>query len=506
MGREKKTPSSDALSRGLDSILFETKYYFVSSMRFESGTVIGIVAYDVVSDRGLGRDGKMAWHVPEDMLYFKHVTTTSDDDVRNIVIVGSVTYRSLPKGRLPGRRLFVIQHTNNNNSDDNVEFFTSPMEAIQKARSEMERTGCRTFVAGGESIYRALLSECDYISATELFLKPDAAAGYDRHFPNLNDSEWQLVETGQIQMSSNVERTPYRVMIYKRHVQEMQYLDLLRRVRHTGFEKMDRTGVGTVSSFGEVLKFDLSTGEFPLLTTKKVFMTGVVEELLWFLRGDTNAKNLSQRKVKIWDGNSSRAALDRLGFPEREEGDCGPIYGFQWRNFDGSYHGAGVPSEIPGIDQMDLVLKNMREKPNDRRHLVIAWNPKQLKDMCLPPCHVCFQFGIRGDIIDLAMFQRSADLFLGTPFNIASYALLLHMACFLLNKTPGTVTIFMSDAHVYRNHFEAVDVQLTRRPHGHFPRLSIAQRGQQTWTDFIAEDFKIENYVCYPAIPAPMAV
>ena len=262
-----------------------------------------------------------------------------------------------------------------------------------------------------------------------------------------------------------------------------QYLELLRRVLDGGAEKRDRTGTGTHSLFGEQLRFDLADG-FPLVTTKKVHVRSVVVELLWFVRGDTNVRWLQERGVTIWDewadGN----------------GDLGPVYGRQWRAWplpDG-----GV------VDQLQGVIEQIRRDPDSRRHVVSAWNPGDLPRMALAPCHALFQFYVAEGRLSCQLYQRSADLFLGVPFNIASYALLTHMVAHVTELEPGELVLTFGDAHLYANHVEQAREQLTRTPRA-LPRLELDPRCREI-DDFALESISVVGYDPHPAIRAPIAV
>ncbi len=264
---------------------------------------------------------------------------------------------------------------------------------------------------------------------------------------------------------------------------EQQYLDLLAEVLESGARKADRTGTGTLSVFGRQLRFGLADS-FPLLTTKKLHTKSILYELLWFLRGDTNVKWLQERGVTIWDEWAD------------ERGNLGPVYGYQWRHWrtpDGRE-----------IDQIKELIKNLRAKPDSRRHIVSAWNPADVDKMALPPCHALFQFYVANGRLSCQMYQRSADLFLGVPFNIASYAALTLMVAQVTDLKPGEFVLTLGDAHIYLNHLEQVREQLTRSPRA-FPRMKLNPAVKEL-LDFQYEDFTLENYDPHPAIKAPIAV
>jgi thymidylate synthase len=262
-----------------------------------------------------------------------------------------------------------------------------------------------------------------------------------------------------------------------------QYLDLLHHVRQCGAVKEDRTGTGTVSVFGWQMRFDLKAG-FPLVTTKKLHLRSIVHELLWFLRGETNVASLREAGVTIWDEWAD------------ESGDLGPVYGKQWRDW--------LAADGRHIDQMAQVIDAIRRNPDSRRLIVSAWNVGELDQMALQPCHAFFQFYVSGGQLSCQLYQRSADLFLGVPFNIASYALLTHMVAQQCDLALGDFIWTGGDCHIYVNHFDQVDQQLAREPLP-LPQLRLGRR-PPTLFDYVFEDFEILDYQSHPAIRAPVAV
>ncbi|WEJ59880.1 thymidylate synthase [Devosia sp. FJ2-5-3] len=261
------------------------------------------------------------------------------------------------------------------------------------------------------------------------------------------------------------------------------YLKLLSDILENGTDKADRTGTGTRSLFGYQMRFDLSKG-FPLLTTKKLHLKSIIYELLWFIRGETNVRWLQEHGVKIWDEWAD------------ENGDLGPVYGSQWRSWpapDGRH-----------IDQLANVLESIRSKPDSRRHIVSAWNPAEVDEMALPPCHCLFQFYVANGKLSCQLYQRSADTFLGVPFNIASYALLTHMVAQVCDLEVGDFVHSFGDVHLYSNHFEQAQLQLTREPRP-LPRL-VMNPERKRLEDFVFEDFAFEGYDPHPHIKAAVAV
>lgn len=296
-----------------------------------------------------------------------------------------------------------------------------------------------------------------------------------------------------------------------------QYLDLLRRIREDGVVKTDRTGTGTKSVFGHQMRFDLAEG-FPLLTTKKVFLKGVIHELLWFLRGDTNIKYLVDHGVHIWDNDAFRyygelcvrygvLPVDRETFLHAAQegvlspvegyrfGDLNHVYGYQWRSWPQPGGGA--------VDQIAQAVELIRHNPDSRRILVSAWNVAEVDEMALPPCHVLFQFYVAEGRLSCQLYQRSADTFLGVPFNIASYALLTLMMAQVCGLRPGEFIHTLGDTHLYLNHLEQADEQLSREPRA-LPRMRLNPDVKSVF-DFRYEDFTLEGYDPWPAIKAPMS-
>jgi thymidylate synthase len=262
-----------------------------------------------------------------------------------------------------------------------------------------------------------------------------------------------------------------------------QYLDLMRRVRDSGVYKEDRTGTGTLSVFGHQMRFDLAEG-FPMLTTKKLHLPSIVHELLWFLAGDTNIAYLNEHGVRIWNEWAD------------EDGDLGPVYGRQWRSWPTPDGGS--------IDQISRVVEQIRVNPNSRRHIVCAWNVAQIDAMALPPCHCLFQFHVADGRLSCLLYQRSADIFLGVPFNIASYALLTLMMAQATGLKPGEFVHAFGDAHIYVNHLEQVDLQLQREPHP-LPSMRL-DPGIDDLFGFRYEHFTLENYRFHPHIAGKVAV
>lgn len=286
-----------------------------------------------------------------------------------------------------------------------------------------------------------------------------------------------------------------------------QYLDLARHILDHGVKKDDRTGTGTTSVFGYQMRFDLSEG-FPLLTTKKTFIKGIIHELLWFIRGETNIKYLVDNKVGIWtdwpyqnyknskefQGESLKEFSDKIRASDefaQKWGDLGPVYGAQWRDFN-------------GVDQIDYIIQTLKKDPNSRRMVLSAWNPAEISQMMLPPCHTLIQFYVANNKLSLQLYQRSGDVFLGIPFNIASYALFLMMVAQVTGYEVGEFVHTIGDAHIYSNHMEQIELQLTRTPR-RLPNMKI-NKDVKNLEDFKFEDFELVDYDPYPPIKGVVAV
>merc|ERR1719183_2227938 len=399
---------------------------------------------------------------------------------------------------------------------------SSVADAVEKLKSQEDVE--EIFVIGGQSAYKEAIEmdSCRQIFMTRIGTEFEC----DAFFPAFDATKFNVVH---VSTTRNSKGLPYDFIVYERHDteskiatlsqasaplialggtgkmlhEEYQYLDAIREIIDKGIASDDRTGVGTRSLFGKMMRFDLRTS-FPLLTTKRVFWRGVFEELLWFVRGDTNAKHLSDKGVKIWDGNGSKEFLEKRGLGHREEGDLGPVYGFQWRHFGAKYVDMHTDYTGQGVDQLAECIKKIKEDPTDRRILLSAWNPADLDQMALPPCHMFCQFFVANGELSCLMYQRSCDMGLGVPFNIASYSLLTCMIAQVCGLRPGEFVHSMGNAHVYLNHIEPLKTQLERTPRP-FPVLKV--NPEVTDIDaFTAADFEIGGYNPHAKIAMEMAV
>ena len=288
------------------------------------------------------------------------------------------------------------------------------------------------------------------------------------------------------------------------NAEEQKYLEIIQDCMKNGATQNDRTGTGTLALFGQSMRFSLADSALPLLTTKSVPFRIVLEELLFFIRGQTDNKILRDKNIHIWDGNSTQEFLSKNGI-NREQDDLGPIYGFQWRHFGAEYNTCNDDYSNKGIDQLAEVIETIKKNPSSRRLIVVAWNPKQLKEMALPPCHCLFQFLVAGNKLSCILYQRSGDMGLGIPFNIASYSILTHMIAKITGLEAHEFIHFIGDAHVYLNHLEPLKEQLKREPR-EFPKLKFKEQKYERIEDFKVEDFIVEGYNPYPKISMKMAV
>ncbi|XP_048601112.1 bifunctional dihydrofolate reductase-thymidylate synthase 2-like isoform X3 [Brassica napus] len=468
-------------------------------------------AYQVVvaatKEMGIGKDGKLPWTLPTDLKFFKELTlTTSDPSKKNAVVMGRKTWESIPTKYRPlsGRLNVVLTRSS----------------GFDIANTENVVT-CRR---GGEVLRDSLNGpRCEAIHLTEI----DTSVDCDTFVPEIDASAYQpwcsslpVCENGlrfsfttYVRVKSDESKEGLHVdwrkfssllpkKVFERH-EEFLYLNMVNEIISNGNVKNDRTGTGTLSKFGCQMTFNLRRS-FPLLTTKRVFWRGVVEELLWFISGSTNAKLLQEKGIHIWDGNASREYLDGIGLTEREEGDLGPVYGFQWRHFGAKYTDMHADYTGQGFDQLSDVINKIKNNPDDRRIIMSAWNPSDLKAMALPPCHMFAQFYVANGELSCQMYQRSADMGLGVPFNIASYSLLTCILAHVCDLVPGDFIHVIGDAHVYKNHVRPLQEQLENPPKP-FPVLKINPEKKHI-DSFVAADFELIGYDPHKKIDMKMAV
>lgn len=442
--------------------------------------------------RGIGFQNRLPWSYPKDLQNFKKVTThVLNESKQNAVIMGKNTWMSLPKKPLKGRVNIVLSKSMQEQENCIVLKNINDVMRYVKSNKNIESS----FVIGGEQIYKEFLNQklVSDVYATEIHENYKC----DTYFPKLNN----FVE------NSNVEFDKFSFVNYKyNNIEEQQYLTVLKDILHKGIKKEDRTNTGTLSTFGNQMKFDLSNDTFPLLTSKKTFFRGIVEELLWFLSGNTDAKTLMNKKIYIWNGNTSREFLDKKGLTHYPVGDIGPTYSFNFRHYGAQYFTCNDDYTGFGYDQVKEVLRMIKEEPNSRRIIINLWEPTTIDKVALPPCMFFYQFYV--DTVNKKLnchcVIRSSDTFLGLPFNIGTGALITNIFAHLTDLTPGELTITTSDTHIYLNHIKQCTEQVSRLPRP-FPKLKIKRKVSRI-EDFKYEDFELLNYNPYPEIKGKMAI
>lgn len=509
-------------------------------------------------NNAIGLSNKLIYRIPSELKFFKKTTINSHNN-SNLIVMGRKTFESLNKSPLQNRMNYVISTQSDilnkeYKNIDNLLFFNSIDKCLEYSKTH---TFNNMFICGGTSIYKYFIDNnlLDYLLITKIN-KPCLDLG-DVFFPDFTD-KFKLIDTEShinksgtqiltndkhlfdysintyINLTRFTNNEKYKIFYHKKnnhkynplinnlimpehqavsystiansqYNSEYNYLNQLRNVLENGKIRETRNSK-TLSIFGINMDFDISK-TIPLLTTKKIYWKGIINELLWFLKGQTNNKYLQDNKVYIWNGNSSREFLDSRNLEHLKEGDCGPIYGFQWRHFNAKYVDCNSDYTSKGIDQFQNVINTINTDPMSRRMIISAWNPCQLDEMCLPPCHVLYQFYVSinsdGDkCLSCSMYQRSGDMFLGVPFNIASTATLTYIIANITNCKPDKITIKIGDAHIYESHIDAVNKQLSREP-TYFPTLEIKNKSKNI-EDYIVDDFIINDYNCQSAIKAPM--
>jgi len=467
-------------------------------------------------DGGIGKDGRLPWpQLRGDMRHFFRITRDGPVDKSApigcklyAVIMGRKTWTSIPESKRPlqYRLNVVVSRTLSHDQETscNVVFVKSLEDAFKATNYCIS-----VVVIGGAHIFRQVMSmpECQCIDLTRIVNDFEC----DTFMPPIREDEFELVKSSNIKHENGVS---YCFLSYERitdNKEETQYLQLVKDIMVHGVRKSDRTNTGILSKFGAQLRFSLHDGRMPLLTTKRTWFKGVAAELLWILSGSTDATELREQGVRIWDGNTSREFLDSRGLTHLPEGDIGAGYGHQLRHFGAEYKDCHTDYTGQGVDQLAELVRMIRTDPNSRRMVVSLWNPAALSQTALPPCHVLTHWTVQPgsteeepSTLSCHMFQRSCDVALGLPFNIASYALLTHLVAHVVGMRPGCLVLSISDAHIYLNHMDGLRLQLERRPYP-FPKLRFHRR-VESMDDFKVEDFEIEGYRHHPKIDMAMAV
>ena len=473
--------------------------------------------------RGIGKDGSIPWLLKDDLRRFKNLTIGLNKDKMNVVIMGRKTYESLPLNVRPLSSRINIVLTSKDEEFNNTNMSTAKYNNLVYIKNYKNLYNWvklnqpyinDLFVIGGSKVYHDFLydKEClDYFQTDRIYItRLNEKYESDCKFPHIpshysinNYSDNLIEKNTKLNNTIKYYYLEYEYDSTKVH-DELNYLNTLRNVISNAKERHDRTGEGTISHFGCHARYDL-TKSFPLLTTKRVYWKGIVEELLWFLKGDTNAQNLIDKNVHIWDKNTTREFLDSVGLNHLKERDGGPIYGFNFRHFGANYIDCDTNYEGQGVDQVKEVIRLIKEEPHSRRIIINLWNPSDLKKVCLPACHTLYQFYVDGDNLSCSLYQRSGDLGLGVPFNIASASLMTHIFAKLTGKKAYELVHTIGDAHIYKNHIDAIEEQLTRNPVP-FPILDIKNRDQKEVEDFEYNDFRLVGYEPLPTIKMDMAV
>jgi dihydrofolate reductase/thymidylate synthase len=452
----------------------------------------------MTQDYGIGLKGRLPWNIKEELQIFRNKT------LNNILIVGRKTAETLPF--LKDRTIICI--TNNKNLDtSSYKNKTIPFLLFDNAikHCTLNYPTKKIFLAGGASLYTYIITNYYHLVKKIHISVIKDSYECDTFVPILSNNT--NINTSIIKTLQHFTNFTHTTLINQQHT-EYQYINLLKKVYLDGSKRVGRNGT-TISSFGEHFKFDLRNG-FPLLTTKKMFFRGIVEELLFFIRGHTNSKLLENKKINIWSGNTNRVFLDNNGHTSRPTGIMGPMYGYQWRHFNAEYdEKSGIPLE-KGIDQLQLVIDLIKNDPHSRRIIMTDFNPLQSHLGVLYPCHsLILQFYVdtESKTLDMYCFNRSSDIFLGLPFNIASSSLLLILIGKLTNLTPRYFNLSLGDAHIYEQHIDACKKQIERQPYI-FPSLIINPEKKLTTIKNIEHleytDFTLNNYQHHPAIKVQM--
>lgn len=479
-----------------------------------------IVAY-TEHTRGIGFNNKLPWaYNKTDMDLFKSITTNTTKGFTNAIIMGRNTWESLPKKPLPGRVNIVITSKSIKDMNNGVE---TPSEVFKQLNHAL--TFCNNnksiesvFVIGGEQLYKEAIykSELDKIHATMMFKDYEC----DTFFPKLPG--WVKLVSQQTSTASPDQTYKIYQNVADPNSEEQQYLKCLQDILDKGEKVKDRTGVGTLSLFDQNFNFSIDTlnpeeedqtklqYKVPGLTTKNLYLRGIIWELIWFLRGDTDAKWLSDKKVNIWNDHTSRQHLDNTGLVDYKEGQLGPGYGHQWINWGGDWSPEKGSSK--GINQIKQIIDLLKKSPASRRAVLSAWNVTALPNMALPPCHILYMFKVtdhdkKKKKLNCKMVMRSNDMFLGSPFNIMSTAVLTILISRALDMLPGKIAISISDAHLYLNHLDQAKEQLQRIPLT-FPIMKLNKKIGD-YDDMIGlewNDFEFSEYYHWPGIKADMAI
>ena len=462
-----------------------------------------MVSYSCVvafcKNRGIGANNALPWNLHFDLLKFKKLTN------EKIVVMGYATYLSLPKKPLTNRLNIVITSKTDVQNTETL-IFTNLLDVYSVIDRYVEKYSSEVMIIGGQMLYEHFIGLCDKLYVTYVDKKYEC----DRTFPYI-DSKFKLdeyddpsfVETEQCYVQNLI----YTNNGLNDNEHEKEYFNLCKRILNSGNDiRVDRTGTGTISTFGERIEFDISE-YIPVLTTKRVPWKSCIEELLWFLKGQSDANILKKKGVNIWNGNSSKASQQKVGLHHLEEGDCGANYSFQWRFFGQEYKTCDAEYiKKTEYDQIHNIIQLLKTDPTSRRIFLSSWNPCDLSKTVLPPCHVSCQFYVNHGELSCHMYQRSCDVFLGLPWNILSYSVLTHILSKMCGFAPKRLIISFGDSHVYKNHLEQITTQLSRTPLSR-PIIKLSESiATKTVEDITIDDSELYGYYPHPSIHAPMSV
>jgi thymidylate synthase len=520
----------------------ETHFENVNWIKFDI-----LVAYSF-PNCGIGNDGKIPWYIPDDLARFRQLTMSGSSSTNNTIHINSVvmgrkTWDSLPKRPLPNRMNIIITKNPELLAQSDPAKMTLYCEfkdliptlekynnfaVANESGSVVKYWLNNTFIIGGGEIYKAVLDQHSNlirkIYVTEVYM--DKEPKWDAAFPNLiKTPNWGAGEYGLHSSAYGVSKFmkyedlyyryftfvnfadegKYNKFEYWQNEEECKYLAIMRQIQSQEL-RADRTGVGTRSVFGKQLEYDL-TNTFPMSTTKRMFLRGIFEEFMLYIRGQTDNKILVNKGVHVWDLNTTREFLDARGLTGYEVGDMGSTYGFNFRHFGADYHGCSADYSGQGYDQLAEVIRLIKEDPTSRRMIINLWNPVANSGAALPSCLCMYQFYVRdGKYLDLQIYIRSSDYFLANNWNTCTGALFVHLVCALegISLVPGKLSVVMGDAHLYEFHASQVDVNVSRTPMP-FPKLVIKNR-KQNIEDFEFSDLNLIGYRAHPKIDAPMAI
>ena len=484
-----------------------------------------IVAY-CKKNNGIGNEKSIPWYLKSELKYFKEITSKKEHNLSNIVIMGRKTWDSLPKKPLPNRINIILSNNNNIDYKKNIELNykdTYVINDIEKYLESLKNQNQKQiiFVIGGAQIYKHVLdlSESNNLNfnlnlnlyITEIYNEFNC----DTYYPKIDNNLYSLTYVSKFKEENEIY---FRHKIFKQtknlqqneiwvNNEEYQYLNTLSEILENGQENIDRTNVGTKSIFGKQYKYDLRD-TFPALTTKRIFFRGIFEELMLYLTGKTDNTILNDKKINIWDGNTTREFLDKRGLINYPSGDMGETYGFNFRHFGAKYIDCKHDYSNQGTDQLNNVLYLIKNEPHSRRIIINLWNASTLKNAALPACLCMYQFYVNTlkKEVNLQIYIRSSDYFLTNNWNTCTGALFVHMICNLkdIDLTPGILTVVTGDTHIYNSHINQVKENLERIPKP-FPKLIIKSK-KNNLQEFTFDDLKLIDYTPNKNISAPMAV